>query len=234
MAANSNNVVLAAAIAAAGLAASTPAAASIDTANVAMIKDANPTLVSEVIDLSVLGLSTDTSVTALMGGMGGGFSAGEMQFQSSSAFNFENGSIGELAGSSFDGMGHTALLEGSDMVATQIAMPMMASNIAMPSAEALAAMAGIDNAQLATSVESIVANALQGGGVSNIDALLSALPTQGIAADAGLDALASLGNGTVPAWDMGQGAGFTFAGSNLMTTEALVLHHDAIQPIANG
>jgi tartrate dehydratase alpha subunit/fumarate hydratase class I-like protein len=120
------------------------------------------------------------------------------------------------------------------MVAAQIAMPMMASTIAIPSAEALSTMAGIDHAQLSTSIESIIANALQGGGGSNIDTLLSALPGQGIAADAGLDALASLGNGTVPAWDMGQGAGFTFAGANLMTSEALVLHHDAIQPIANG
>ena len=111
---------------------------------------------------------------------------------------------------------------------------MMASNVAMPSAEALVAMAGLDAGKSAVSVEAIVANALQGGGGPDIDALLSALPSQGIGANAGLDALASLGNGTVPSWDMGHGAGFTFAGPNAITTEALVLHHDAIQPIANG
>ena len=104
----------------------------------------------------------------------------------------------------------------------------------MPSAAALVAMAGLDAGQSAVSVESIVASALQGGGGPDINALLSALPGQGIGADAGLDALASIGNGTVPSWDMGQGAGFTSVGPNAITTEALVLHHDAIQPIANG
>ena len=33
---------------------------------------------------------------------------------------------------------------------------------------------------------------------------------------------------------MGQGAGFTFAGTNVITSEAMVLHHDAVQPVANG
>ena len=126
------------------------------------------------------------------------------------------------------------LLQGSDMVSAPIAMPMMSSNIAMPSAEALVAMAGIDAGQSTVAVDTMIANALQGGGGPDIDALLSALPSQGIGADAGIDALASLGNGNVPSWDTGHGAGFTFAAANAITTEALVLHHDAIQPIANG
>ena len=113
-------------------------------------------------------------------------------------------------------------------------MPMLASNIAMPSADALVTMAGLNNAQSTVTVESIVADALQGGGGPDIDALLSGLPTQGIAANAGTDSLASLGSSLVPTWDTGHGAGFTFAGTNVMSSEALVLHHDAIQPVANG
>ncbi len=234
VAANSNNVVLAAAVAAAGLAASAPAAAAIDANSAGSAKSFNPTQVSEAIDVSAFGVTTDTSVTALMTGMGDSLGAAEMPFQSGRAFDFGHESIGELAGNTFDGMSHTALLQGTDMIASPMAMPTMASNVAMPSAEALIAMAGLDAGQSAVSVESIVANALQGGGGPDIDALLSALPGQGIGADAGLDALASLGNGTVPSWDMGHGAGFTLAGPNAITTEALVLHHDAIQPIANG
>ena len=233
VAANSNNVVLAAAIAAAGLAASAPAAASIDTANLATAKDANPALVSEVIDLSILGLTTDTAMPALMGGMGDAFGMVDMSFQSAMSRDFGS-SIGELVGSHFDSMAPNSLLQGSDMIPGQMAMPMLASNVAMPSADALVAMAGLNTPQSTVTVEAIVADALLGGGGPDINALLSALPTQGIAADAGMDSLASLGSGIVPTWDTGAGAGFTFAGTNVMSSEALVLHHDAIQPVANG
>jgi len=233
VAANSNNVVLAAAIAAAGLAASTSAAASVDTAGVATVKDTNPATVSEVIDLSILGLSTHTALSGLMGGMGDAFGTVDLSFQSAISRDFGN-SIGELAGGQFDSMGSNALLQGTDMIAGQTAMPMLASNVAMPSADALVAMAGLNTVQSSVTVEAIVADALQGGGGPDINALLNALPTQGIGPNAGTDALASLGSSLVPTWDTGQGTGFTFAGSNLMTTEALVLHHDAIQPVANG
>ena len=113
-------------------------------------------------------------------------------------------------------------------------MPMLASNVAMPSADALVAMAGLNTAQSSATVDAIVADALQGGGGPDINALLSSLPSHGFAANAGTDSMTSLSAGLVPTWDTGHGAGFTFAGTNLMTTEALVLHHDAIQPVANG
>jgi len=73
-----------------------------------------------------------------------------------------------------------------------------------------------------------------GAGVATINALLEGLPTQGLGGNAGTDIAASLGNGSVPSWDMGQGAGFTNAFADIMSSEAMVLHHDAIQPVANG
>ena len=116
VAANSNNVVLAAAVAAAGLAASAPAAAAIDPNGAASAKSANATQVADAIDLSAFGLATDTSVTALMAGMGGSFDAVELSFQSGSAFNFANASIGELAGGGLDASAPMSLAQGSDMV----------------------------------------------------------------------------------------------------------------------
>ena len=233
VAANSNNVVLAAAIAAVGLAVSAPAAASPDTSDIATGHITNAVAAVEAFDLSILGLATDTAMPALMGGMGDGFGMVGMPFQSSLSTDFGT-SIGDLGNGQFNSMAPTALLQGSDMIAGQMAMPMLASNVAMPSADALVAMAGLNTAQSSATVDAIVADALQGGGGPDINALLSSLPSQGFAANAGTDSMTSLSAGLVPTWDTGHGAGFTFAGTNLMTTEALVLHHDAIQPVANG
>ena len=233
VAANSNNVVLAAAIAAAGLAVSTPAAASVNGAEIATSHITTAVVAVEAFDLSILGLATDTAMPALMGGMGDGFGMVGMPFQSSLSTDFGM-SIGDLGNGQFNSMAPTALLHGSDFIAGQMAMPMLASNVAMPSANALVAMAGLNTAQSSVTVDAIVADALQGGGGPDINALLSSLPSQGFAANAGTDSMTSLSAGLVPTWDTGHGAGFTFAGTNLMTTEALVLHHDAIQPVANG
>ena len=232
IAANSNNVVLAGVIAAAGLAVSAPAAASVDTAAEAGAKDSNPALVSEAIDLSILGLTTETALPALMGGMGDAFGKVEMPSQSSSAREFSS-AAGDLA-SGHASLAPTALLQGSDVVAAQMAMPVLASNVVMPSADALAVMAKLEGPQSADTVGNIVADALQGGGGADIDALLAGLPGDAGTAGATGDSLASLGAGLVPTWDIGQTGGFTFAGTNIMTSEALVLHHDAIQPVANG
>jgi hypothetical protein len=103
-----------------------------------------------------------------------------------------------------------------------------------PSLEALApAMAG-GNAQLPGTVEQIVADALHGGGGTDINALLNALPGAGIGAEAGLHGLATLATDGVSFGDMGHSGGFTFDAASIITTEAMVLHHDAVQPAANG
>jgi hypothetical protein len=235
IAANSNNVVLAAAIAAAGFAASTPAAASVYGEDAVASHLASAVVSVEPVDMSLLHLATDTAMPALMGEFREAFVTAPVQIHSMMSTDMGAGSVGELMSDFSTAMATTALLEGSDVIASQIAMPMLASNIAMPSADAMMAMAGLTNAQSAVAVESIVADALHGGGSGPaINALLNALPGQGIAANAGTETLASLGNGAVPTWDMGHGAGFTFAGINVMTNEATMLHHDAIQPVANG
>ena len=38
----------------------------------------------------------------------------------------------------------------------------------------------------------------------------------------------------VSTWDTGHSGGFTFDVANIMTNPEMVLHHDAVQPVANG
>jgi hypothetical protein len=119
--------------------------------------------------------------------------------------------------------------------ATAASAPATGMQVAMPAAAALVpAEAGV-NAQGHGVIEQIVAEALHGGGAGpNIDAILNALPAQGLGDNGGLHDLATqLGHG-VPNGDMGHGGVFTFDAASIITTEAMVLHHDAIQPVANG
>ncbi len=80
-------------------------------------------------------------------------------------------------------------------------------------------------------VAKVLADAVEHGGPS-IDAVLANLPASGAAA--ALQALASHGGDAVPAWDNGHFGGFTPEVIALITTEAMVLHHDAVQPVVNG
>ena len=137
-------------------------------------------------DLSILDLSTDTAMPALMGGLGDVSFDIALPFRSALATEIDSGSIGDLISGYGESAMPTALLAGSDMIASQIAMPTFAANVGMPSAEAMMAMSGLENAQPAGSVETIIADALQGGGDGpDIDALLDALPGAGIGANAG-------------------------------------------------
>jgi hypothetical protein len=104
----------------------------------------------------------------------------------------------------------------------------------MPSAEALMPLMDGVNAQTTGAVEQILADALQGGSAASIDALLNALPGAGLGAEAGLKGLATPVGDTVPFGDMGHGGVFTFDAATIITSEAMVLHHDAVQPVANG
>jgi hypothetical protein len=80
-----------------------------------------------------------------------------------------------------------------------------------------------------------VQDALQGGGSGpDIDALLSALPGAGLGENAGLQGLATQLGDSVSIGDMGHAGVFTFDAASIITTEAMVLHHDAVQPVANG
>ena len=80
-------------------------------------------------------------------------------------------------------------------------------------------------------VAKVLADAVEYSAPS-IDAVLAHLPANGAAA--ALQALASHGGDAVPAWDNGHFGGFTPEAFTLITTEAMVLHHDAVQPAVNG
>ena len=235
VAANSNSVVVAAAIAAAGLAVSSSAAASVGDAKADVGHAVQAVIPVTTFDVSNIGLHTETAVAALTGGMDTTFNVPQVMPHVAIGADIGLLSSGEIAGAHSAMAAPAELLAGSDMIAGQIAMPILASNIAMPSLDALVAMAGPGSAQSASSVEQIVAEALHGGGNGpDINALLNALPGQAGGADAAPQIMASLGNGPVPSWDTGHGGAFTFAATDAITSEALVLHHDAIQPIANG
>ncbi|MEO7505333.1 MAG: hypothetical protein ABIT69_09145, partial [Sphingomicrobium sp.] len=96
-------------------------------------------------------------------------------------------------------------------------------------AKASAAVAG--GVQHGGVVAKVLAEAVEHGAPS-IDAVLAHLPANGAAA--ALQALASHGGDAVPAWDNGHFGGFTPEAIALITTEAMVLHHDAVQPAVNG
>jgi hypothetical protein len=94
----------------------------------------------------------------------------------------------------------------------------------------------LENAPMATidTVEQILVDALAGGGINQIDALMNALPDTGNGGISLIDSAASGLHGLVPSWDMGGDAGFTPAIPTIITAEAMMLHVDAIQPAANG
>ncbi|MEO7814382.1 MAG: hypothetical protein ABIR87_02950, partial [Sphingomicrobium sp.] len=196
----------------------------------------NAVVAVEALSLANLHLATDSAMPALMGEMREAFSIPHFTGSSTFTADLAAGSIGNLTSAHGAMVSPTELLAGSDMVAGQMALPMLASNIAMPNAAALMALAGTSNAHSTISVEHILVEALHGGASNgpDINALLNALPSQANGANAGPDIMASLGGNPVPTWDTGHGAAFTFAATNAITSEALVLHHDAIQPIANG
>ncbi len=234
IAANTNTTVLAAAVAAAGFAAASPVAAHS----------------FEQVDLSdhfALGGPASGGVSTSMNAlelMGSGFAlatalTGGVNFEALPIQNlpaFENGSalqVGDLGAMSGMEVSTQSLLTATEAMASHMAIPTMASDVIMPTAELMAAM-GVSGVQHTTTVEQIVADALHGGNAQSIDALLNALPN--VQANGGNLAIGSLASGfdaNVPTWDTGHGATFT-GGSDIITHEALMLHHDAIQPAVNG
>lgn len=119
----------------------------------------------------------------------------------------------------------------------------VAPTVAMVSAEALQAAGVAGNAHQAAgvaghgqhggSVEQIVAEALGHGHASaTVDALLNALPG-GNGAVAALANVASPPANAVPGGDM-LGLGAFAPGHDMMTNMHVAMHHDAVQPVANG
>ncbi|MBB3763003.1 hypothetical protein FHS50_000026 [Sphingomicrobium lutaoense] len=110
-------------------------------------------------------------------------------------------------------------------------MAMMASDVVMPGAQALAIMAK-ESAALAEmpaeAVDKTIAEALAGGDANPIDGVLAMLGGGGSV----VSEMAMIPD--VPLWDSGLFGGFTQSAPDIMVMEAMVLHHDAITPAANG
>jgi hypothetical protein len=229
VAANSNTVALAAAVAGAGVAA-TSAAASVpgiqDGGQVTSLKAFGG---AHVMPEHSIGDQVSGNVSGFSPLHSGGFEFGAQTLASSSHNAIAASHFGELtAALSIGSGGPNALLEATDFSAALPAMTQSnAMSVAMPTVQSLASAQG--------GVEQIIADALNGGGSApSIDALLSALPGQGLGENAGLSGLATQIGDNVPIGDMLHGGVFTFDAATIITSEAMVLHHDAVQPVANG
>ncbi len=110
----------------------------------------------------------------------------------------------------------------------------VAPSVAMVSAEALEAAAANDggNAQKGGSVEQIVAEALQDSG-ADVDAALANLPG-GHGAIQALAHMASPEDAGVSAWHTGGHAAGGAALDMMMKMDVSASHHDAVQPVQNG
>ena len=225
-AANSNSV-LVGAIAGAGLMAASQSAA-------AHVSDMGGLhLESGVSHMSMLASTTLQSADAR--GLISGFD-GPMIMRDGGEATSNGGSFHQAAVTQASFVGHasaeapaaTALPAGNDVpVASQAAdaSSFATGDVAMPSLEALAASVGQHgaNAQETGNVAQVLADALAGGGGADIDGLLASLGHGGSA----VDALASHGMDSVPAWDMTAFGGFS-TGPQAFTMEMLELHQAAV------
>ena len=232
IAANSNSTVIAAAVAAAGMAASTAAAA--DPSGAPELGAAMRSALYAIEPVSVGDLSASTSIAALVGAIHDASATialplGSATFEASQWM----GSVGELGQANGFDSALSSLGQGTDMIASQAALPTIAADVGMPSAEALATL-DYGPVQTIDTVEMILVDALQGGGPNPIDAVLNGFGPGEIGGIAVLDGSASGFQAGVSTWDMGGSGSFTPAMPDVITTEALMLHHDAIQPAANG
>ncbi|HMI40913.1 MAG TPA: DUF5801 repeats-in-toxin domain-containing protein, partial [Sphingomicrobium sp.] len=235
-AANTNTALIAA-LAAAGVAASPAAAHSVDLSSASTVAIAAAIVGSNA---PAIADSDDGSRSAL----GGETKEAVGTDVSQPAHNVSPSSDDQSGGHSLTPTNDTSpatapadLLEATDAPASAPANDIVSPTVAMPSAEALTGAAAqhgeSEGAQASAVVGKVLVDALHGGGAEqSIDALLATLPGHGNAENAAADALASQPVGAVPTWDTGHLAAFT-AHANF-TMEAVALHHDAVQPVANG
>ena len=223
VAANSNSLTIAAALAAAGI---SSAAAATEPVYADADDGAAISAISAPADGGVIGtLNSDTSPAFDSAALDGGFEASLQPMSSSSHSAIAASQIGELVVVSPVHDGPAALLDATDLGAM---LQMPAASKGMTVTQPVAAVEG----QQEGAVEQIVADALEGGAATpSIDDLLAALPGAGLGENAGPDSLASPIGDSVPTWDTGQAGAFTNGAANIITTEAMVLHHDAVQPV---
>uniref|UniRef100_UPI003B834755 calcium-binding protein n=1 Tax=Sphingomonas mesophila TaxID=2303576 RepID=UPI003B834755 len=231
IAANSNSTVLAAAVAAAGMAASSAAAQ--DPGN-ALAGAPMRMALHSVETLGVADLASSTSVQALATAFTDGAAMLAAPVNGAAfAGGRWHGAIGELGQAAAFDSATGAMSQGTDVLATQMALPTVAMDVAMPSAGVLASL---DRGAVQTidTVEMILVDALQGGAPNPIDAVLSNFGPADSGGFGGIPDAASGLPSNVSAWDMGGSGVFTPTVQTIITNEALMLHHDAMQPAANG
>ena len=236
---NTNTVVLAAAVGAAGMVATSAAAndelggdedwaMSPEIAQAQLLEDSGSTG-SE----ATAGLALDGETSELLGNETAETSTGAGSFGDEPA-----GGHSLTATSDASPAAQPAdLLAATDAPANQSVASIVAPMVSMPSAEALIAAklerAPSEESQDSAIVGKVLVDALEGGEAeASLDALLEALPAQGLGENAAVEALASQPDGAASAWDMGNSGGLP-ANANF-TLEAMTLHHDAVQPVANG
>ncbi|MEA1072707.1 DUF5801 repeats-in-toxin domain-containing protein [Sphingomonas sp. LY160] len=234
MAANTNTMVMASAIAAVGLAA--PVAAE-------DLGDASSRTTTSITDMQVSKVAADD-----LDGNDGSVSINRLStdtIEQSEAIVAQdgNGRSGDRGGdaATFDAAaGHAAgtpdhaandVDQGpaNDMSPASLVAP----SIAMPSAEALASAGLAPESKVSGLVEKILADALAGNEHGQtVDALIDA--AVGDAGQGAGHALASPMVEHVPAWDMGAGEAGAPIADMMFKMDAMQLHHDAVQPAVNG
>ena len=234
VAANSNTVTMAAAVAAAGMADSAAAAPAADQLHqvsepqVAKAYTVDKVAVASDDNSSSMAAQLDTQEADAVPGNSGGH-----------ARAYEHRAIDSLDAASNhqsndDGSAHQVANDQGPAAASADASP-VAPTVAMVSAEALAA-AGVDgDAKQAGSVKEIIAEALGHGNAHDaVDALLDAFHGGGNGGGPDIANLASPAAGGVSAWDMASNGGSAGAAEMLMKVGATALHHDMVQPTHNG
>jgi hypothetical protein len=234
MSAANNNSVLVGAIAAAGLASGSLAAAhDFSPGNQHQDADSLAAGDSGGFAQSLLADGDDTALSALSGETQEAVE--DQSSSSSSAGNSDGGKNSLTDGGGDEAQAPTELLQGTEAPQSAPAETSFTSDaVALPSAEMLAAANenAVDSEAKGTGeVGRALADALAGGGGPDIDALLDAVANQGAGANAAIEALASHGAGAVSGWDMAAFAGFP-GGHSAIVMETLVLHHDAVPTAA--
>ncbi|MDQ3074561.1 MAG: hypothetical protein M3Q88_02960, partial [Pseudomonadota bacterium] len=113
----------------------------------------------------------------------------------------------------------------------------VAPMIVLPEAASMAFIANraMDGEPRTITVEKILADALDGGGGgSDIDALLAALPGHAGRANTALDMLATPNGEDVSVWDMTLQGDLSVSMVTNISAEMIAFHHDAVQPVING
>jgi hypothetical protein len=232
---STSNIALAAAVAAAGLAASQPAAANDhadhgqEVASVASSTGASVAAIaqSDAGDQSRSALADEVRESA--DDVAPVASSGHSDASAESSHSLDDSQASAAASSH-----EAAANDDQGPAASDSAVGPVAPAVAMVSAEALQA-AGLDgNVQHGGAVEKIVAEALgQGNGHGAIDALLDAFHG-GSGGGAAIANLASANANAVSAWDMASGGGSSGSSEMLMKVGAEMLHHDMVLPTHNG